>query len=141
VRTSTGASVAAYPIETATGALTPVAGSPYAAGGCPMSATVDPTGKFVYVADTGCGGAGSVLAYTLDAATGALTPVTGSPFAAGVGAYSVTVDTTARFAYVTNITVGTVSAYTIHAVTGALTPMAGSPFPSVAGSCSMTLVK
>jgi 6-phosphogluconolactonase len=141
VTNSNGGSVAAYAIDTATGTLTPVAGSPFAAGGCPMSATVDPTGKFVYVADTGCGGAGSVLAYTLDSATGALTPVTGSPFAAGVGAYSVTVDPTGRYAYVTNLTVGTVSAYTIQTVTGALTPMAGSPFPSVAGSCSMTLVK
>lgn len=141
VTNSSTGSVAAFAIETTTGALTPVAGSPFAAGGCLQSATVDPTGKFLYVANTGCGSTGSVLAYTLDAATGALTPVTGSPFAAGIGAYSVTVDPTARFAYVTNITVGTVSAYTIHAFTGALTPLAGSPFSSVAGSCAMALVK
>jgi 6-phosphogluconolactonase (cycloisomerase 2 family) len=140
--TNSGAgSVAAFAIEAVTGALTPIAGSPFAAGGCLQSATVDPTGKFVYVAETGCGGAGSVRAYTLDAVTGALAPVTGSPFAAGIGAYAVTVDPTARFAYVTNITVGTVSAYSIHAVTGALTPLAGSPFAAVAGSCAMSLVK
>ncbi len=141
VTNSSTGSIAAFTIEAATGALTPIAGSPFAAGGCLQSATVDPTGKFVYVADTGCGGAGSVLAYSLDAATGALTPVAGSPFAAGIGAYSVTVEPTARFAYVTNITVGTVSAYSIHAVTGALTPLAGSPFAAVVGSCAMSLVK
>lgn len=141
VTNSSTGSVAVFTVEAATGALAPIAGSPFAAGGCLQSATVDPTGKFLYVANTGCGSTGSVLAYTLDAATGALTPVTGSPFAAGIGAYSVTVDPTARFAYVTNITVGTVSAYSIHAVTGALTPLAGSPFPSVWGSCSMSLVK
>ena len=61
---------------------------------------------------------------------GALTPVTGSPFVADLGAVGVAVDPTGKFAYVTNFgfSASDVSAYTINAGTGALTPVTGSPF-------------
>jgi hypothetical protein len=50
---------------------------------------VDPTGKFVYVTnecavDFCATGIGSVSAYAINSASGALTPILGSPFAAGV---------------------------------------------------------
>src|SRR5260221_873351 len=44
--------VSAYSIG-ANGALTPVPGSPFAAGTFPFSMAVDPTGKFAYVANLG----------------------------------------------------------------------------------------
>src|SRR5262249_62417919 len=76
------------------------------------------TAGFVYVANCGipCDGAqpGSVSAYTINNATGALTPVDGSPFAAGAGSQSVTVDPTGRFVYVANLGSNDVSAYTIN---------------------------
>jgi DNA-binding beta-propeller fold protein YncE len=50
----------------------------------------DLSGKFVYVANQGDG----VTAYRLDLASGSLTAVTGSPFAAGTAPISVT--TTAK---------------------------------------------
>jgi 6-phosphogluconolactonase (cycloisomerase 2 family) len=43
--------VSAYRIG-ADGALTPVPGSPFAAGNLPVSVAVDPTGKFAFVANT-----------------------------------------------------------------------------------------
>ena len=43
---------------------------------------VDPTGKFAYVANYG---SNNVSAYTIDATSGALKKVKGSPFAAGTG--------------------------------------------------------
>src|SRR5437660_1243041 len=89
--------VSAYTINTATGALTPVAGSPFAAGPTPVSVTVDPTGKFAYTANHS---SNDVSAYTINAATGALTAVPGSPFAAGTITRSVTIDPTGKFAYV-----------------------------------------
>ncbi len=54
--------------------------------------------QFAYViSDSG------VSAYTIDATSGALKPVAGSPFAAGSGPISIAVDPTGKFAYVANI--------------------------------------
>src|SRR5712664_2110503 len=117
--------VSAYTIDGATGALTPVAGSPFPAGSNPRSVTVDPTGRFAYVANFF---SGNVSGYIIDGTTGALTPVAGSPFLAGGTPFTVTVDPTSRFAYVANQFSNNVSAYTIDGSTGALTPVAGSPF-------------
>ena len=77
--------VSAYTIDSTTGAITEVAGSPFAAQNYPHSVAVDPTGKFAYVVNLGNS---NVSAYTIDASTGALTPVAGSPFAAGSGSRS-----------------------------------------------------
>jgi 6-phosphogluconolactonase len=63
----------------------------------PRSVTVDPTGRFVYVA---CGS--SVSEYSIDPTTGGLSPIPGSPFQAGNTPYSVTVAPSGKFAYVAN---------------------------------------
>jgi DNA-binding beta-propeller fold protein YncE len=55
-------------------------------GTFPDFVTVDPSRRFAYVAN---GTSNNVSAYTINASTGALTPVAGSPFAAGTGPYSV----------------------------------------------------
>jgi 6-phosphogluconolactonase len=83
--------------------------------------TLSPTG-FVYVANQQDN---TVSAYS-GGLTGALTPVSGSPFATGCSPVSVTADPTGGFAYVANY-VGSISVYTIGS-TGALTPAPGSPF-------------
>ena len=70
----------------------------------------------------------SVSAYTINATSGALTAVEGSPFGADNGPDDVAVDPKGKFAYVANIGSDDVSAYTINATSGALTPVAGSPF-------------
>ena len=48
-----GGNVSAYTINSSTGALRAVAGSPFAAGVQPTSVTVDPSGQFAYVANAG----------------------------------------------------------------------------------------
>jgi 6-phosphogluconolactonase len=128
--TGSGAgSVSAYTINSSTGALRAVAGSPFAAGTQPRSVTVDPTGQFAYVANSNNAvGNGDISAYTINNSTGALRAVAGSPFAAGHDPWSVAVDPSSRFAYVTNLKGANVSAYTINSSTGALTVVAGSPF-------------
>jgi DNA-binding beta-propeller fold protein YncE len=73
-------------INTATSALTNVSGSPFPAGAGPLAVTVDPTGKFAYVANNG---SHNVSAFSIDATSGGLFTVAGSPFAAGTGAGSV----------------------------------------------------
>jgi 6-phosphogluconolactonase len=123
--------VLAYTINSSTGALSEVSGSPFAAGNTSLSMTVDPSGRFAYVANectaTTCA-RGNITAYTINTATGALNELAGSPFAAGQYTSSVTVDPTGRFAYVTNLLDNTVSAYAINSSTGALRAVPGSPF-------------
>jgi 6-phosphogluconolactonase len=81
VYVSQGSNVLGYSIG-AGGALVPLASSPYAAPGFLVSLTTDRSGRYVY------GGAGPVgiAAFRIDAATGNLTAVTGSPFSAGANA-------------------------------------------------------
>jgi len=106
----------------------------------PQSIAIDPTGKFAYVMNAGCGGGvgGYVSMYTINSATGALAsigpPVStygyGIDYGDGVNAGSVTVDPSGKFVYVTNSgnvynydseADGTLAMYTIDATTGALT--------------------
>jgi 6-phosphogluconolactonase (cycloisomerase 2 family) len=126
--------VSAYTIHATTGALTQIPcvggagagcnGNNFMAGDGPASVTVDPSGKFAYVANnSNLAGGSSVSAYTIHATTGALTSV-GPAVAAGTNPRSVTVDPSGKFAYVANFSnglAGNVSAYTINSTTGALT--------------------
>ncbi len=68
---------------------------------------------------------------------GALTPVTGTPFAAGSGTFAVTLDPTGTYVYAANRTDGTISGYTIVPGTTtaalSLTPLSGSPYASGTG--------
>ncbi len=116
-----------YSVATS-GALKPVKGSPFVTVAHPSGIAVDPTGKFAYVASAGYGSPGKVSGYSINATTGALAPVKGSPFQAGTTPYGVAVDPTSKFVYVTNYGSKNVSAYTIDASSGALTAVKGSPF-------------
>jgi 6-phosphogluconolactonase (cycloisomerase 2 family) len=132
VANDVSSNVSAYSINRATGALTALAASPYAAGTNPTSVTVDVSGTFVYVANTmGIGGQGgnNVSAYTINANTGALTPVAGSPFATGMSPFCVTTDPSGKFLYVASETTG-IWAFAIDPTSGALAPVPGSPFPA-----------
>ncbi len=131
--------VSGYTINATTGVLTPIPGSPFPAGVFPQSVALDPTGKFGYVANIENGFHGDISAYMINATTGALMPIPGSPFAAGLEPASVAVHPMAKFAYVANTGNNDVSAYTINATTGALTPIPGSPFPAGAGPTSVVV--
>jgi DNA-binding beta-propeller fold protein YncE len=50
--------------------------------------TVDPSGQFVYVANTI---SNNVSAFSLNPATGALSPMRGAPFATGSGPVSIAI--------------------------------------------------
>lgn len=126
--------ISVYSIDPASGALTEIAGSPFAAGDGPRFVAFDPSGKFAYVANYH---SGNVSAYAIDPVTGALTAVAGSPVAAGDGPYSIAVDPSGRFAYVTNLISHDVSSYRINAITGALSALdravAGDRNSTIAG--------
>ena len=99
---------------------------------------VDPKTAYVYIARSGTNG--GVAVYSIGSA-GALTPVTGSPFAAGNGTFSVQLDSTGTYVYAANRTDGTISGYTITpgTTTAGLTlkPLSGSPYAS--GSVAQAL--
>jgi len=90
------------------GVLTPLPGSPFAAGVQPSAIASNSTSSYVYVTDFA---AGDVLAYS--AASGALTPLAGSPFPAGNQPTAVAVDPSYPFVYVTNSLDATVQAYSM----------------------------
>jgi 6-phosphogluconolactonase len=62
------------------GGLSEVSGSPYAVGTGPTGVILDPTGTYVYVANKG---SNNISAFSLTAASGKLTAISGSPFASG----------------------------------------------------------
>jgi 6-phosphogluconolactonase len=68
--------------------LSQIPGSPFPAGTGPISALVDRSGDFVYVANRA---SNNVSVFTLNGATGAPTQVAGSPFAAGREPFSIAV--------------------------------------------------
>ncbi len=108
-----------------TGALAPVTGSPFAAGRQPssLSAFATSTGStvtplYLYAADAT---ANKVLGYSISA-TGALTALSGSPYAAGNAPSAIVADPNYNFVYVANSTDDNVTAYS--ASSGVLTRIA-----------------
>jgi len=83
------ATISAFTLDPSTGALTTVSGSPFPSGGNgtingPLGIAADTAGKFAYV----CNASNDVSAFSINGATGVLTPVGGSPFPDGGNAPS-----------------------------------------------------
>lgn len=142
--------VSAYTVDKTTGALTQIV----CATGCntttgltanfnaaagPNAVTVDPSGRFVYVANgllytIGGPVSNNVLPFSINPVSGALTR--GAAVNAGSGPVSVAVDPTGQFAYVTNMITNDISAYSIDRASGALTQIACNV---AAGTCKNTV--
>jgi len=92
------------------GVLTPLNGSPYAAGTYPsaVASSTNSNGSFVYVTDQS---RSNVLAYAVS--SGQLTPLSGSPFPSGNTPLAIVADSAFPFLYVANSTDSNVSAYSI----------------------------
>lgn len=142
--------VAAFNYDSLTGALSKVAGSPFPAGNTPVQAVVAGLqNQFLYVSNLN-DSAGGISAFTIDQNTGALTPISGSPYATGAaGSFPgpsalVVGGSSQNILYVA--LVGTsnannkIAAFVIDANTGALTAVPGSPFVTGNAPQSMALV-
>ncbi len=92
-------------------------GPQFTTGSAPTGIAVHPTGKFLYCANSV---SNDVSAFTVDDATGDLTPI-GSATPAGTGPGSITIDPTGKFAYAVNNGSNDVSVFSIDQTTGALT--------------------
>jgi DNA-binding beta-propeller fold protein YncE len=99
-----------------------------------LGLAVSPKTTYLYIARSGMNGGVAVFSI---GSGGLLTAVTGTPFAAGGGTFSVVLDSTGTYVYAANRTDGTISGYTIAAgaTTAALslTPLNGSPYQSGTG--------
>lgn len=123
-----------FSINSSSGGLTPITGSPFALGGTPpgaggLSAIVS-AGTYVYATDLN---AGTVAGFAFDSTSGKLTLVPGSPFSAGnTPKQAVQAGSQGKFLYVSNLndSAGGISAFNIDFNTGSLTPISGSPFPT-----------
>lgn len=125
------------------GALTEVAGSPFAAGTQPVAVAVDGTGTFVYVSN-----AGSNNVSAFKSASGVLTQVAGSPFTTqGTGTVAITqpgfliVDATNTFLLVSNVATRAIAAFGINAADGTLVPVSSSPFGQIVAASWMVSTK
>jgi 6-phosphogluconolactonase (cycloisomerase 2 family) len=108
------------------GSLIAVPGSPFAAGGGPQSLAFDATGSFLYVANVSDN---NLSGYSLDATTGALTPLAKSPYSiSGTNPLPNQIATAGHFLYVANHLAQSIQVFAISS-TGDLTQgVAGSPF-------------
>jgi 6-phosphogluconolactonase (cycloisomerase 2 family) len=120
--------------------------NPSTSGGTSKSAgfIINGTPGFLYVANMNYNlPAGSISGFSIDPATGSLTPVPGSPFPAGPMPSSIAADPTGKYLYETNNLNGALTnpifAFAIDSSTGALTPIPGSPFASGANTTSVSI--
>jgi uncharacterized repeat protein (TIGR01451 family) len=126
VTNQASSNISVLAINPATGALTPVAGSPFPVPGSgDISVACTPNGQFLLAARS----SSHDIAVFSRGAGGSLTQVAGSPFAAG-GSLPVGVKVTpdGRFVIVTLLGSNAVAVFSIDAG-GVLTQVAGSPFP------------
>src|SRR5215472_2614918 len=116
-------SINGYSIDGTSGVLSAVPLSPFSAGAGVVGIVGHPSGNFLYAAIAG-NSASQVAAFTVDSVTGGLTPVAGSPYAAGsvLGGDPppsfFAMAPNGKFLYLAN---GKVLGFSINTTTGALT--------------------
>ena len=110
------------------GGLTSLQTSPFPTGGFPMGITIEPRGKFVYVANFN---SATVSSYSLNQANGSLTASAGSTFSTQTGPTCVTVDPALGiYLYTSDFLNQSVSGGQLSPDTGQLTAVANSFFPT-----------
>lgn len=128
---SNSGNVSGFSVNSSTGVLTPVPGSPFAAAGgssfSGISLACTPNGQFVIAANS----AGPITVFSI-AGNGALTPVAGFPFASSSSPDGIKVSPDNKFLAVAEPGGNWVEMFSI-APNGSLTPVPGSPFPGGGG--------
>ena len=123
--------ISAYTIA-ADGTLAPIAGSPFRAvtAGAGLDALIPaPAGGFLY-AHAGVGTGTGIYVFTIDAKSGALLKLPGSPFLSPqVGTSSLAIVPSGAFILLANQLSNQMSVASINQQNGALKAVAGSPFP------------
>ncbi len=139
------AGVGAYAFNVQSGAVTPLADSPYPAGLRPRAIVLTPSGRHLYALNAHDN---TLSGYRVDAQNGKLTPLAGFPRAisevagidylgqelqdipdtAGGLPYHMTRDPAGRYLFVLNAAAANINVYAIDDASGALQEVAASPF-------------
>jgi len=125
---TTANTVSGFAIDSTSGALTAVPGSPFSttAGAGPSAIAVDTANKFLYVATSGS--SFSIWAFTWDSNTGTLKSVANSPFnLLSAGGLFLLMEPGGSYFYIGNQS-GNIAAYKYDSGTGVPTAVTGSPF-------------
>ncbi len=124
VRSTVAKTLSVFTIDPNSGALSPAPGSPYAVGDGAVMHSLDPTGHWLFVANRGTvQGPGSISVFAVDADSGALTEVSGSPFALSGGPDWVSVDPSGTYVYACSSATDLVYSFKINQTTGVLTAL------------------
>ena len=116
--------ISAYAIDSRSGRLSVIAGSPFATGGLNPSAIAhDPQFRFLFVANNG---SNSISGYAINQTTGALSAIPNSPFASGESPVALLVDATGGYLFCINAGSDDLWTYSIYPSTGVLTKLAAS---------------
>jgi 6-phosphogluconolactonase len=126
--------VSVFSIDSSTGALTQVPGSPFSVGGLtPLNMQLTPSGNFLYVSAAGGqeGSLGSIIAFSVNAGALQLLP---SPLTLtstnGVDPYGLLIDPSGSYLYVANTQSNSISIFAIGS-NGSLTTVPGSPLDDI----------
>jgi 6-phosphogluconolactonase len=129
-----GSSVQSYTINSQTGALLSAG---FGSASSPIALAFYPSGKFVYAIDVNNNG---VTAFSLDATTGVLTPIAGSPFPTNSSnPFAVAIDPAGHYLFIPNVNGVNLTVFAIDGNTGALTEVPGSPFATGGGPSAVTV--
>jgi 6-phosphogluconolactonase len=130
----TANSISVFQINSASGALTEVTGSPFSSPlGTPLFPAFQPNGNFLYVITAS---EGNFLATFSIAASGAPTFMSGASYSLGPSPQGIDVDSLDSFLYVadngqsgpTGLADGSISAFRMNGMDGTLSAVTGSPF-------------
>jgi len=115
--------ILAWNVNSTTGDLTPINGSPFLSGVRIANIILDSTGKFLYLT---FGFTHGISVFRIDQTTGGLSLVTGSPFSSASYYSSISMDPSGKFLFTGNPRDSTIEAFSVDATTGGLTAV-GSP--------------
>ena len=126
----------AFAVNGTSGALTLVPGSPFADNNAPLGVVAVPSGKFVYTTDVGNGQSATISGFSANSASGALTPVPGSPFSTLTNGspFYLTTHSTGQFLYAGIPSSNLVAAWRIDSATGSLSLLPGFPLVLIPGN-------
>jgi 6-phosphogluconolactonase len=131
---SNSKAVDAVNFDSTTGVLTSFQGAPYPAQSMPTSLALLSSGQFLYV---GNNGAGTVSEYSVNSATGALTP--GNVAQVGNPTF-LQIDSSGQFLIIVGESSNTITVDKINSTSGDITLLNTIALPSMAGTRSIALV-
>ena len=130
---SSGA-IYAYVIESVTGQLSSISGSPFAGSGSSNCVVTNPLGKRLYV-----GNVSAISGYRLFDNRGNLAILPQSPYEGVTLAFGLTIDQSDDFLYAANNSGNSISGFHIDVTSGALSPLTDSSYEAGSNATSITV--